>query len=77
MHVTFDPQLLRIVIEDNGCGIDPATSRPGSRGLRNMHQRVEELGGTLKRGDGDGTNYCLVIPLPLQRRSNPSNTDDT
>ena len=77
VHVIFDAQALRIVIQDDGCGIDPANPRAGSRGLRSMQQRIEELGGTLKRGDGDGTTHCLEIPLPLQRRSNPSNADDS
>ncbi len=77
VHVTFGPQQLRIVIQDDGRGIDPAISRPGSRGLRNMQQRIDELGGTLKRGDGHGTTYCLRIPLPLQRQTHLSNADNT
>lgn len=70
VHVTFGPQLLSIVIQDDGCGIDSATSRPGSRGLLNMQQRVEELNGTLIRSGGDGTRHCMEIPLPLQRQAN-------
>lgn len=77
VHITFDPQLLRIVIQDDGCGIDPGISRHGCRGLRNMQQRVEELGGTIKRGDGQGTTYCIEIPLPLQRQTHLSNSDGT
>ncbi|KAB2640553.1 MAG: hypothetical protein DVB25_03850 [Verrucomicrobia bacterium] len=77
VHITFRPQALRIVIQDDGRGIDPANSRPGSRGLLNMQRRIEELGGKLKRGDRRGTIYCLKIPLPLQRCAKHPNTDDT
>jgi signal transduction histidine kinase len=77
VHVTFGPQALRIVIQDDGCGIDPTNFRAGSRGLLNMQQRVVELGGRLKRGNRHGTTYCLKIPLPLKRRANLSDADDT
>jgi signal transduction histidine kinase len=77
IHVRFSPNLLRVVIKDDGNGINPANSRPGGRGLHNMQQRVDELGGTLKRGNVNGTAYCLRIPLPLQRRTNLSNSDDS
>jgi signal transduction histidine kinase len=77
IHVSFNPHLLRVVIKDDGNGINPANSRPDGRGLRNMQQRVDELGGTLKRGNVKGTAYCLRIPLPLQRRTNLVNSDDT
>jgi signal transduction histidine kinase len=73
IHVNFGSQQLRIVIQDDGCGIDPAKSRTGSRGLLNMQQRVEELGGQLERSDLGGTTFNLTIPLPLQRRANLSN----
>jgi signal transduction histidine kinase len=77
VRVAFGPQLLRIVIQDDGCGIDPAKSPPGGRGLLTMQRRIEELHGHLKRGGRNGTTYCLRIPLPLQRRANPSHADDT
>lgn len=76
IHVAFRPQVLRIVIHDDGCGIDPATARPGSRGLLNMQQRIEELGGKLRRGGRHGTTYCLRIPLPLQRSTKQSSRNE-
>ncbi len=65
VHIAFRPQRLGIVIKDDGCGFDAAQARPGSRGLKNMQRRVEDLGGAFKRRRLAGTTLCLTIPLPL------------
>jgi two-component system, NarL family, sensor histidine kinase DesK len=49
----------RLQIKDDGCG---GTSAEGV-GLRGMRQRVESLGGQLKREISSGT--CLTIILPM------------
>jgi two-component system sensor histidine kinase DesK len=49
----------RLQIKDDGCG---GTSTEGV-GLRGMRQRVESLGGQLKREISSGT--CLTITLPM------------
>jgi len=43
--VTADKTQLTITIEDNGMGFDPSTSKASGDGLRNIRQRMEEIGG--------------------------------
>jgi signal transduction histidine kinase len=66
VHIAFRARLLGIVIQDDGRGFDPEHARPGARGLKNIRQRVEELGGRFKHRGLDGTTLCLTLPLPLQ-----------
>lgn len=52
-------------IEDDGRGLPPETTR-GGMGLRNMAERIEQLGGDLKvtrRPDGTGTVIEATVPL--------------
>jgi two-component system sensor histidine kinase UhpB len=55
---------LEIVIEDDGCGIDPRT--PAGFGLQGMQERVQALGGecAVEAGPAGGTSVRVVIPLP-------------
>ena len=71
---------LSLVLEDNGCGFDPAAAAgppapagaplPGARsrglGLTNMRQRLEAAGGAfeLVSAPGRGTQVRLRVPLP-------------
>jgi signal transduction histidine kinase len=55
VHVSVDGDLLTLQVNDDGVGFDPrATS---GRGLRNLTQRAEKLGGefSVYAGDGGGT----------------------
>jgi ligand-binding sensor domain-containing protein/signal transduction histidine kinase len=45
LRVTADETQLSITIEDNGQGFDSSTHRSSADGLRNMRQRMEEIGG--------------------------------
>ncbi|GAP98033.1 sensor histidine kinase [Leptolyngbya sp. NIES-2104] len=60
----FTPQELRVEIEDNGQGFDPAYSYDGF-GLKGMQERVDLLNGTLAiRSAADlGTHIQVTIPL--------------
>ena len=50
-------------IKDNGTGFRPDKSA-GGLGLRNMQERVEQLGGTLRiLSSGDGTTIEAEVPL--------------
>lgn len=49
----------RLQIKDDGCGVEAAEGV----GLSGMRQRVESLGGQLKRETSSGT--CLTITLPV------------
>jgi signal transduction histidine kinase len=76
VRISFGQRVLRIVIHDDGGGIDSTSFRPGSRGLQSMQQRIKELGGRLKRSGQYGTTYCLRIPMPLQHSAKPPATND-
>ncbi len=56
-------QDLHYTVKDNGIGIDPA--RPRGRGLANMQQRLEELGGqvTIDTRTGAGTSLLFTLPF--------------
>jgi len=53
IRAAFIPPKFTLTIEDNGCGIDVANARPHGNGLRNMNQRLVEIGGE-----------CLIEPMP-------------
>jgi signal transduction histidine kinase/HAMP domain-containing protein len=52
-------------VKDDGVGFDPAEHRGGCRGLRNMRERSQRLGGTLsvESKPGGGTRITVEIPL--------------
>jgi signal transduction histidine kinase/ligand-binding sensor domain-containing protein len=57
---------LRIVIEDNGSGFERAPEDALADGLRNMHQRMKELGGEcrIQSRVGAGTEIIVEMPWP-------------
>jgi signal transduction histidine kinase len=62
------PSSLRISVEDNGKGFDPAVaSRPPSRGfgLVSVRERVTRLGGTLNVESKVGAGTRLLVDLPV------------
>ena len=67
-HVTVgisgDPHFLRLSIEDDGQGFDPARAERGM-GLANMRSRCHEFGGTLEvtSAAGRGTRIAAAVPL--------------
>ena len=63
----YGSKRLRIVVRDNGCGIDPqvlGSGREGHWGLPGMRERSEEIGASLKVWSGVhvGTEVELSIP---------------
>ena len=70
VEVEYAPQLLRILIRDNGGGIDPEvlrSGRDGHWGLSGMKERTERIGGKLRvlsRADA-GTEVELSVPGQL------------
>jgi signal transduction histidine kinase len=56
---------LRLVVEDDGAGFDPAVPRPGHMGLHTMHDRASAAGGRLviDSAPGCGTRVEVVVPL--------------
>lgn len=52
-------------VEDDGAGLDPAATRAGGQGLRNMRDRASALGGTLDVRSADpGALLRVMLPLP-------------
>jgi hypothetical protein len=64
LKVTFQDRLITILIQDNGCGFDPAGGQAG-HGLTNMKQRMNDIGGECaiesSRGQGTMVRLRLVI----------------
>jgi signal transduction histidine kinase len=71
LRIQFSGDTLDIVIEDNGCGFNPALERNGAvgdaqaDGLRNMRQRMNDIGGQFdfESSAGMGTKIHLCLPL--------------
>ena len=66
-HVTLrlrhNQGALAVRIADGGPGFDPVHT-PGGAGLRNIRDRIEELGGTFKVASSPGHGTVLTISLP-------------
>ena len=58
-------QQVRLVVEDDGVGIQPRHRRSGGLGLGNLALRTRELGGRLTiRRRKRGSRFAVTIPLP-------------
>jgi signal transduction histidine kinase len=64
MRVEFDEHRIAFVVEDDGRGFTVVADAAGADGLRNMRQRMEQIGGIfrLDTGPGRGTRLTLGIP---------------
>jgi signal transduction histidine kinase len=78
VELEFAMRHLRVLVRDDGCGIDPAvlqSGRDGHWGLSGMRERAENIGGKLKVWSraGAGTEVELSIPSHIAFEShNPS-----
>ena len=68
IEIACDIARCRIMIADNGTGFDPGSVRASGTGLKNMRQRMAEIGGEfeLESQPGHGTTVRLQFPLPRQ-----------
>jgi signal transduction histidine kinase len=57
--------LVRLVVEDDGTGFDPAAVRSGALGLVGIRERVSILGGRLEVDAAPGRGTTLVVELPI------------
>jgi signal transduction histidine kinase len=66
LHICLAPAGLEIVISDNGRGFSLAPDDALADGLRNMRQRMTDIGGRLAIDSepGAGTSVTLNFPLP-------------
>lgn len=58
-------QVVRLIVEDDGKGMPPATDRQASFGMRSMRERAVAVGGTLavERAELGGTRIVARVPL--------------
>jgi signal transduction histidine kinase len=62
----------RVTVHDDGQGFDPDVSSAGSEehvGLRVMHERAEEVGGSLSLQSASGQGTELVVRVPVKGAS--------
>lgn len=67
-RVNFSVELnsgIRIIIHDNGKGIDWNNQRAHSNGLENIQRRMKEMNGLASFVNEQGTKVILDIPLPV------------
>jgi signal transduction histidine kinase len=66
-EVEYLPRRLRVVIRDNGCGIDPDVVRSGKAahwGLAGMRERAESIGARLRIWSRPGAGTEVEISVP-------------
>jgi PAS domain S-box-containing protein len=64
-----NPQVVRLVIEDDGQGFEVAASRSETQlGLVGIRERAHLVGGsmTVESSPGRGTTICVSVPLPAE-----------
>jgi signal transduction histidine kinase len=60
----FEKNHFRMTVRDDGRGMPP--EKGSGRGLKNMTNRIEELGGFVTCRNEQGTHLVFELPLPLK-----------
>jgi signal transduction histidine kinase len=73
IEVQYWSNSLRVIVRDDGCGIEPQlldAGRDGQSGVRGMRERAEGIGSRLRlwSGRGRGTEVELSVPGHLAFR---------
>jgi signal transduction histidine kinase/ligand-binding sensor domain-containing protein len=68
LRIAYAAGSLRLSIEDNGCGFDPASADTGN-GLANIRRRIAKLGGTLRFDSQVNHGTTVSINVPLAHRA--------
>lgn len=65
LRLKWEEPNLEIVVEDDGCGFDPATTDERGNGLRNQHARMTKIGGEVdvRSVAGQGTSTRIRLRL--------------
>lgn len=79
LHLEYAANQLRILVRDDGCGVDPQVlqlGRDGHWGLSGMRERAERIGARLRVWSraGGGTEVELRVPSHVAFESHPSNS---
>lgn len=64
VSITVESGTLKIILEDDGRGFEPSAPKTGADGLRNMRERMEQLGGRceVSTAPGKGTRVTFQVP---------------
>jgi signal transduction histidine kinase len=81
MVLKYEPGQLRMIVRDDGCGIEPQvirSGRDGHWGLPGMRERAERIGAQLHvySGAGAGTRIELSLPARVVYRDQPKRRRD-
>jgi len=72
VNLTYAGEFTRLMISDNGQGMDLAALAAGNgqgQGMANMRARAEMLGGTLDLESQIGHGCCLTLSIPCGDKS--------
>ncbi|MDP2950719.1 MAG: sensor histidine kinase [Chloroflexota bacterium] len=65
VHLAFSNDSVSLEVRDNGRGFSVDSASTGGRGLRNIRQRVGELGGQVEITSAPGQGASLRVTLPI------------
>ncbi len=68
LKISTDERAVGIIIEDNGHGFENAPNNGTADGLRNMRQRIEEIGGKFDLQSKTAKGTCIAITVPLENK---------
>ena len=68
IRIELGDAFLKLTVEDNGCGFDPAAV-PQGEGIGSIQKRMRDIGGKAwwEPLPGGGTRFTAVLPLPSAR----------
>jgi signal transduction histidine kinase/ligand-binding sensor domain-containing protein len=69
LRVAVTEQMLELTIQDNGRSFETALVNGSSNGLRNMRQRMDELGGKFQVGNNPGAGTRILLSVPWSQRN--------
>lgn len=64
--VSCDEEMVRLIVEDDGCGFDPVECKGGGLGLLGIAERVKMLRGTIEIESSAETGTTLAVRIPLK-----------
>jgi|GEM_PF-251658 len=69
LQIRVIDEKLVVMLEDNGSGFDAEAAPSGRNGLRNMQERLSDVGGVgrITAAPGKGCKVVFILPLPSQR----------
>ena len=66
IRIALESGLLTISVADDGCGMSQPAGEANANGLRNMRERLQNLGGRCEVESGLGRGTTIVFSLPVK-----------